>query len=221
MEGAKQGRWIPVVRQRGGHQRGQRRGVFEGRTSFFTVFVDNIPRSVNPKGLYNIFSKFGVMNDVFIPQKRRKLTNMRFGFVRFDCPVAATVAVQRANGLWVDDTAIEVKRAAFGKEKEGRSRVGVSTVQKSYAEAVVGQNNAQNDSLTLKAEEIGNRWLYESVVVHLKDEHANVNLKKELQGIGVEDVLIRESGGRDVVLTFKSKEEKVLKMQPIKELILE
>ncbi|KAL7230538.1 hypothetical protein ACSBR2_008916 [Camellia fascicularis] len=113
MEEAKLRGWIPV-----------------GRTSFFTIFVDNIPRSVNPKGLYNIFSKFGVVNDVFISQKRRKLTNTRFGFVRFDCSVAATVAVQKVNGLWVDDTAIEVKHVAFGKEKvEGQGATGPLRLQ--------------------------------------------------------------------------------------------
>ncbi|KAL7202233.1 hypothetical protein ACSBR1_033829 [Camellia fascicularis] len=162
----------------GGQGKGQGRGMIEGRTSFFTIFVDNIPKSVNPKGLYNLFSKFGVVKDVFIPQKKRKLTNTRSGFVRFNCSVAAKVAVQKENGLWVDDTAI-------------------------------------------KAEEIGNGWMYESVVVHLKDKYANVNLKKELEGIGMEDVLIRENEGRDVVLTFKTKEEIVLKIQPIKELIFD
>ncbi|KAL7165260.1 hypothetical protein ACSBR2_041030 [Camellia fascicularis] len=73
--------------------------MIEGSTRFFTVFADNIPNSVNPKGVYNLFSKFGLVKNVFIPQKRRKLTNTRFGFVRFDCPMAAKVAVQKANGL--------------------------------------------------------------------------------------------------------------------------
>ncbi|KAL7191445.1 hypothetical protein ACSBR2_023512 [Camellia fascicularis] len=74
------------------------------------------------------------------------------------------------------------------------------------------------DNITLKAEEIGNRWLYESVVVRLNESY---NLKKKIEAIGVEDVLVRESGGRDVVFTFRSKEEMALKLKPIKELILE
>ncbi|KAL7252674.1 hypothetical protein ACSBR1_007274 [Camellia fascicularis] len=179
----------------------------------------------------------------FFLEKRRTITNTRFGFVRFDCYVAAKVTIQKAHGLWVDDATIEVKHATFGKEKaggqgltgpvrfqatrhngyqrEGRSWVGVSTDQRSYAEAVIGKNSVGKGNITLKAEEIGNGWLYESVVVRLKDKFANVNLKKEFEEIGMEDVLIRESGGRDVVLTFKSKEEMVLKLQPIKELILD
>ncbi|KAL7176991.1 hypothetical protein ACSBR2_030345 [Camellia fascicularis] len=186
----RQGGWIPLVRQR----RGQGRGMIEGSKSFFT---------------------------------RKKLASTRFGFVRFDCSVAAKVAVQKANGLWVHNMEIEVKHAAFGKEKvggqgvtgpvrlqvtryngyqrEGRSWVGVSTDQRSYAEVVIGKCSVGKDIITLKAEEIGNGWLYKSVVVRLKDKYANVNLKKELEGIGMEDVMIIESGGRDVVLTFKSK----------------
>ncbi|KAL7180443.1 hypothetical protein ACSBR1_043612 [Camellia fascicularis] len=73
----------------------------------------------------------------------------------------------------------------------------------------------------MKADEIGNGWLYESVVVRLKENYANTNLKKEIEAIGVEDVLVRESGGRDVVFTFKSMEEMILKLKPIKELIMD
>ncbi|KAL7242655.1 hypothetical protein ACSBR1_015109 [Camellia fascicularis] len=76
-------------------------------------------------------------------------------------------------------------------------------------------------NITIKAEEIGNGWLYESVVVRLKGNYAKVNLKKELEAIGIEDVLVLESRGRDVVLTFKSNREMVLQLQPIKELIMD
>ncbi|KAL7222748.1 hypothetical protein ACSBR1_024450 [Camellia fascicularis] len=51
--------------------------------------------------------------DVFIPKKRRKITGSRFGFVRYDCSVTATMAVQRADGLWCDNKALKVKGAEF------------------------------------------------------------------------------------------------------------
>ncbi|KAL7214301.1 hypothetical protein ACSBR1_026670 [Camellia fascicularis] len=234
-----QGGWIPVVRQRGR----QGRGKNEECASVFTIFVDNIPNSANPKGLHNLFTKFGAVKDVFIPNKRRRITNTRFAFVRFDCKVAANVAVQKENGLWVDDKAIVVKHAAFGKETreekrltgslclQGRNQNGqrgedrrwieVSTDHRSYAEAVIGKTWGGRDSITVKADEIGNGWLYESVVVRLKENYANTNLKNEIEAIGVEDVLVRESGGRDMVFTFKSMEEMILKLKPIKELIMD
>ncbi|KAL7230882.1 hypothetical protein ACSBR2_009213 [Camellia fascicularis] len=102
------------------------------------------------------------------------------------------VAVQKANGLWVDDKVIKVKHADFGREK-----------RLNRPKAVIGKTSDGKGSITLKAEEIGNEWLYESVVVFLKDNYANVNLKKEFEAIGMKDILVRESGGRDVVLTFK------------------
>ncbi|XP_028060480.1 serine/threonine-protein phosphatase PP1-like [Camellia sinensis] len=91
-----QGGWIPVVKQRQG------RGAWSKSSTkgWFTVFVDNLPHSLDLKGLFKLFTKFGIVKDVFIPQKRRKATNTRFGFMRFDCSVAASIAVQKVNGLW-------------------------------------------------------------------------------------------------------------------------
>ncbi|GMP34513.1 hypothetical protein CsSME_00007349 [Camellia sinensis var. sinensis] len=214
-----------IIRQRG---RQGRRG-HGGCADVFTIFVDNLPNSVSPKGLYNLFNKFGVVQDVFIPYKRRWTTDTRFGFVTFDCFVAVTVTVKKANRLWVDDKAIEVKHADLGKEKiggavstkPGHIPVKGKNGQQGEGRRWVAVSKDQSDNITLKAEEIGNGWLYESVVVHLNKSYATVNLKKKIETIGVEDVLVRESGGRDVVFTFRSKEEMALKLKPIKELILE
>ncbi|KAL7205989.1 hypothetical protein ACSBR2_018824 [Camellia fascicularis] len=221
---AQQGGWSLVIR-----------GKNEGCASVFTIFVDDIPNSVNPKRLHNLFTKFDVVKDVFIPNKRRWITNNRFDFVRFDCKVAANVAVQKGNGLWVNDKAIEETRGEKGligpvrpqernqngQRGEGRRWIEGSTDHKSYAEVAIGKTWGGRDNITMKADEIGNGWLYESVVVSLKENYANTNSKKEIEAIGVEDVLVRESGGRDVVFTFKSTEEMILKLKPIKELIMD
>ncbi|KAL7251620.1 hypothetical protein ACSBR1_013462 [Camellia fascicularis] len=101
------GGWIPVVNQwRGGGTRGK-----IARIGLFTMFVDNLPRSMNATSLFKLFAKFGIVPDVFIPFKRRKTTNSRFDFVRYDCHVASDIAIQKANGLLVDDKVLEVKYA--------------------------------------------------------------------------------------------------------------
>ena len=101
------GGWIPVVRQwRGGDAQSK-----EGKNGFFTVFVDNIPSVMDAKALYKLFTKFGIVKDAFIPFKRRKVTNSRFGFVRYDCHKSASVAIQKANDLFVDDMMLMVKMA--------------------------------------------------------------------------------------------------------------
>ncbi|GMP95174.1 hypothetical protein CsSME_00044319 [Camellia sinensis var. sinensis] len=181
-----EGGWIPVVRDKG------RSGTWRSRMSsgVFNVFVDNLPASLDPKGLFNLFTKFGVIKDVFMPKKRRRATNTRFGFVRFNCSVAARVAVQKANGLWVDDRSLQVKHAEFGKVKavheaartlpsaqgrrpipqaigEGVGRDGPKGFrdQRSYAQAVAGERAKGLGGIYLKAEEVGNGWLFESVVI--------------------------------------------------------
>ncbi|XP_028068453.1 serine/arginine-rich splicing factor 2-like [Camellia sinensis] len=106
-----QGGWNPVIRRRSvGNHSGQSREVV-----LITVFVDNIPESMDPPGLFYLFRKFGLVKDVFIPGKRRKATNSRFGFVRYDCEVAARVAIQKADGLWCGNKALRVKCAEYQK----------------------------------------------------------------------------------------------------------
>ncbi|KAL7238237.1 hypothetical protein ACSBR2_004357 [Camellia fascicularis] len=81
--------------------------------------------SSSRKSLFKLFSKFGIVQDVFIPFKRRIVSNSRFGFVRFDCHVVANVAIQKANGLPVDDTVLEVKNATYdrrNKKEHSRSK---------------------------------------------------------------------------------------------------
>ncbi|KAL7197880.1 hypothetical protein ACSBR2_020409 [Camellia fascicularis] len=68
---------------------------------------------MNPKGLFSLYSKFGIVKDVFIASKTTKSTRTRFGFVRFDCPVAAEVAIQKTNGIRCDNKELQVKRQSL------------------------------------------------------------------------------------------------------------
>ncbi|CAL5343197.1 unnamed protein product [Camellia sinensis] len=118
--------WQPVFRRRGMIK--ATRDSKGGK--LFTVFVDNIPDSMNPKSLFQLFAKFGIVKDVFIPKKRRKITGSRFGFVRYDCSVAAEMAVQRADGLWCDDKALRVKGAEFKRVDPGKIKQSEGTNQR-------------------------------------------------------------------------------------------
>ncbi|KAL7194530.1 hypothetical protein ACSBR1_034872 [Camellia fascicularis] len=101
------GGWIPVFHKKTCSTRNSQ--------DIHTVFVDNLPESLDPKGLCTLFSKFGVVVDVYIPNKRRKVTSSQFGFVRYNCPVAAGMAIQKAHGTWCDNCEIKVKMAEFSK----------------------------------------------------------------------------------------------------------
>ncbi|GMP84736.1 hypothetical protein CsSME_00038149 [Camellia sinensis var. sinensis] len=209
--------WIPVFRRKA--------RITRRSQDIHTVFVDNLPETLDPKGLFSLFSKFGVVMDVYIPIKRRKATSSRFGFVRYNCPVAARVAIQKAHGTWCDNREIKVKMAEFSKaqSKNGKQRVlqrGVgntthrnhvsmpsirNTVQ-SYADVVTGTRTAKDERIVVKAEEYGNRWLHESLVAKLKPFYLVSDFKIEVSSRYGSDVHVREIGGKSVILSFNSEE---------------
>lgn len=84
--------------------------------NYITLFVDNLADRVNPFSLRKKFTDYGIVRDAFIPFKRGKISGRRFGFVRFDCPVSADIAVEKANGSRFMDNTIFVKRASYNKK---------------------------------------------------------------------------------------------------------
>ncbi|XP_028101317.1 uncharacterized protein LOC114300665 [Camellia sinensis] len=105
----KRGGWQPVIKRRPvGYQLARFRGL-----GMFIIFVDNLPESMDPRGLFKLFSSYGVVKDVFILKKRMKVIGTRFGFVRYDCQVTASMAVQKAEGLWCDDKELKVQIAEY------------------------------------------------------------------------------------------------------------
>ncbi|KAL7166889.1 hypothetical protein ACSBR2_037537 [Camellia fascicularis] len=229
MEGKReQGGWIPILKQRG---RSRNQGVrIDGRRSgLFTLFVDNIPEAMNPRGLHELFTKFGVVRDVFIPQKRRRSSNTRFGFVRFDCHVAANVATQKTNGLWVDDRKLTVKIAEYRKDNGEnkwlklairrtieRKNVTVNFMMKSwnqginrrsFVEVLKGANSVNKHNITINVEEIGNGWLYESIILRLKLIFSVFAIKEELKRkemTGVNGVSTKKNGQQIYTLSKRA-----------------
>ncbi|KAL7190512.1 hypothetical protein ACSBR2_022735 [Camellia fascicularis] len=189
-----QGGWIPVVKQGSYHMNHHMR--FEDRRAgLFTLFVDNLLESMNPRKMHDLFIKFDVVKDVFIPNKRRKSSNTRFGFVRYDCSIAARVAEHKANGLWVDDKSLAVKIAEYGTRMEKMKKV------------INGSEPRCTSKKTIRVEELGNGWLFESMILRLKLNYSVLEVRKELKTRGMLNVLVREGGGRDVILTFNSMDE--------------
>ncbi|KAH7865757.1 hypothetical protein Vadar_010794 [Vaccinium darrowii] len=105
---AAEGGWIPVINYH------SRQGGTSINQSLVTLFVDNLPEDTSQSWLKMMFNKYGVVKDVFIPEKRSKVTGNKFGFIRYDYPVSADLAVLKANGLWLDDKKLFGKIASFG-----------------------------------------------------------------------------------------------------------
>lgn len=58
--------------------------------------------------------------------------------------------------------------------------------------------------MLVRAFEVGNGWLYESIIVKLKTFFSFNDFKKEFGKRQIKEMMVREGGGRIVVLTFKS-----------------
>ncbi|KAL7221578.1 hypothetical protein ACSBR1_023520 [Camellia fascicularis] len=155
---------------------------------------------MDAKTLFKLFTQFNIVKDVFIPFKRRTVTNSRFGFVRFDCPVVADIAIQKANGLLVDERVLEVKKATndrcnrveqsrrepltFRPPETNRTRDEVPfSGLRSVAKVLKGVRPtvAEKASLTIKANEDGLGWLYDSVIVRLNTEYSIINIENVLK----------------------------------------
>ncbi|KAL7169865.1 hypothetical protein ACSBR2_034830 [Camellia fascicularis] len=135
------------------------------------------------------------------------MARSHFGFVRYNCSVAADMAVQKAHGLWCDDRALKVKMAKLGKEFILKPRsIQVPQIRKVINNHMVNVGYQRTRSLAKTFEE-GNGWLYKTVVAKLKPSSSVVDFKKDIVRRGFGDVKVRMGGGRDLVLFFKSVED--------------
>lgn len=197
------------------------------RFGLFTLFVDNLPEDVGINWFRKFFNQYGVVKDAYIPIKRSKITNRRFGFVRYNCATSIEVAISNANGFWIEDRKLFVKVAAFNihRNKPLQKRVQqdlsnnsvggkISVVdpviqngsnKASFADVVKGKV-VSSSVFTIKAKEysciVGDDWLSRSVIAKLPSFRSIESIKENFYLECVYDVQIRSLGGNFVVLTF-------------------
>lgn len=125
--------WIPVIRNHGG-QGAPRNGIT------FTLFVDNILDQKDLSWLKKMFRNFGEVKDVFIPRKRSMRTGKKIGFIRYERQGDAIVAVEKMNGVWVENDRLYVKAACFGqKEMKSGAKKTITTTQNICEKGVAGK----------------------------------------------------------------------------------
>lgn len=83
-----------------------------------TIFVDNLPVQIRKIWVYNLFSRFGKIRDIFIPFKKSKITGRKFGFVRFYNSKEASFAISNVDRTWWWDHLLVVKYARFLKDQD-------------------------------------------------------------------------------------------------------
>ncbi|GFZ09917.1 hypothetical protein Acr_21g0005160 [Actinidia rufa] len=89
-----------------------------GKSRVATVFVDNLPKDVWKVWLYNLFSKFGKIQSIYIPNKKSKLSGNQFGFVRMGSPQEAIRAIKEMNGLWIWGRTLVANIVRFGDQNK-------------------------------------------------------------------------------------------------------
>ncbi|GAB2299813.1 hypothetical protein Dimus_033866 [Dionaea muscipula] len=178
------------------------------------------PKSRSPRRRF--FSRFGVVKDTFIPRKRNKVAR-RFGFVRYDCSVAAGVAIQRTNSLWIQDKELKVKRANFERQSrklveqramvtgptgqhmkiQGLERTQTQFMKKmgqefndrgSYANVVKTGKTSNKDLPSIRINSIGNGWLYRSAVATLSDHRPVEFLIEAYMREATDNPIVRKMG---------------------------
>ncbi|GMP68475.1 hypothetical protein CsSME_00028094 [Camellia sinensis var. sinensis] len=137
-----EGGWQPAFYRR--RVAGHRRSV--PGLNLFSIFVGNLLYDMDPKGMFNMFSKFGVVRHVFISFKRSKV-GTRFGFVRYDCVVITKLAIQKTNGVWCGNKQLKVKFADYDNGKRYHRTVsGVDHKTRQRVECVAGDGSKPNAS---------------------------------------------------------------------------
>jgi RNA recognition motif-containing protein len=104
-----------------------------------TLFCTNFNEDVDRGVLWQIFAKFGLVGEVFIPNKLNKW-GRRFGFVKFK-DVEDPVALEgRLADVWCGDRKLKVNLSRFKRDSEV-----VPEVRKGGLKAVVSSTLVNNE----------------------------------------------------------------------------
>ncbi|KAG5516437.1 hypothetical protein RHGRI_037223 [Rhododendron griersonianum] len=109
----------------------------ERSQEIFTLYVDNIPEHNDQTWLKRTFNKFGEVKDAFIPRKRSKRMGNKFGFVRYNCYAATTMAISCMNGVWVENERLFVKEASFEFTEETKHFRTPSLAKKGFTQGAI------------------------------------------------------------------------------------
>ncbi|XVE66642.1 hypothetical protein DITRI_Ditri08aG0094700 [Diplodiscus trichospermus] len=136
----------------------------EWRASLFTIFINNLSRRIAKRALWEAFSQYGRVVDVFINFQSRK--SYTYAFVRYRLELEGRRAIAEGNNRRIDGCIISVKKTSFGwKERkkkssfsnklpwtgEGKRKVSEFKVRdnRSYKEVLVGDKGISDLAVPL------------------------------------------------------------------------
>ncbi|KAH7858671.1 hypothetical protein Vadar_026482 [Vaccinium darrowii] len=171
-----------------------------------TIYVDDLLEDMYAAWLGQIFSKYGCVLDAFIPKKRSRGFNSKFGFVRFGSLREAEEAISSMNGMIIRDKEMLAKVATFSSAKDYGENEKKEVFRKtdkdkeekrgflkpepffhngqgmSYVEAVSGSKSNGLRRISIEANPI--EWLCRSAVAKLRSLSAMEVIREALHREG-------------------------------------
>ncbi|KAI7994350.1 hypothetical protein LOK49_LG11G01162 [Camellia lanceoleosa] len=192
----------------------------------FSIFIDNLPEQMCSWWLRRVFNRCGTIVDAFIPFKRRRFSNSKFGFVRYLKEEEANEAIRSFNGVWWQGHLLLMKRATIlsGKRLIWRKKKShfphplspegdqiwrhnqVPEDQSPYSIEGV-EVNPDGSSFTVNAEEIDDSWVKTCAVGIVRDYKIIPMIEEAMRIEGVNFVIIKPLGGVKVLLQFNTMED--------------
>ncbi|EOA34410.1 hypothetical protein CARUB_v10021938mg [Capsella rubella] len=106
---------------------------------FTNVYVKNLPKEITDDELRKTFGKYGDISSAVV-MKDQSGSSRCFGFVNFETPEAAAVAVEKMNGISLGEDVLYVGRAQKKSEREEELRRKFEQERMSRIEKLQGSN---------------------------------------------------------------------------------
>ncbi|KAL4271467.1 hypothetical protein GQ457_13G005560 [Hibiscus cannabinus] len=172
-----------------------------------SLFVENIPKRMEWKGLWHLFARHGDVIDSFIAGRLSR-GGKRFGFVRFTLRNDALRAMERLNGFSVYGFRLSIKLAHPKKGKKFGEEIKSMKVQNSVREA--GESSAGGGMKGRKVighVESEDLWKLKKCLVGVTKMVCSVqNIALRLQQWGLGDIKIQRLGGKMFLLTIEDED---------------
>ncbi|KAL9686607.1 hypothetical protein QQ045_031000 [Rhodiola kirilowii] len=164
-------------------------------------------------GLRKLFDSSGIIMDVFIPSKAQRVSNSRFGFVRFKEMEEAQTAISKWNGLVFGRCRLVVKLADCGGKPRFLMSVSEEGQHWGFSETRRGPNlfkgvdvvtskeanvqiSAKKRLVSLEVIPENEEWLLRSAVAELLVFISPIQLEEELKIDGIKFHKIFPFGGK-------------------------
>ncbi|KAH7864577.1 hypothetical protein Vadar_031186 [Vaccinium darrowii] len=171
-----------------------------------TLFVGNLPEDMDTEWLSQLFSISGYVIFATIPNRRSYMHNDRCGFIKFASKKEGLNAIKSLNGMHIRGHNILVKWARLSIYPRGytqRKHMGSKSNHdtqfwKPKFAPLLNLNKYPGTSKKIispiKVMEVGNEWLYMSVIAKLPADRSLALFQDHIQSLSLVNIIVRPRG---------------------------